>query len=174
MSVLMFRALTTLLVVLATLTTALAREPLDWVPYVNDRFGFSLRYPADVFAPERKSEAGDGEVFVAIRGQGRLLVGAFENRERHNVASYMNLIRTQSYSDYEVSYAPRGQTWFVLSGESNDKVFYEKVMFSCQGRVINSFALVYPVQSKRLFDPIVEVIENTFRPGPGCGGHATR
>jgi hypothetical protein len=41
----MFRALTTLLVVLATLTTALAREPLDWVPYVNDRFGFSLRIP---------------------------------------------------------------------------------------------------------------------------------
>jgi hypothetical protein len=79
----MIRVLATLLVVWATLTTALAREPSDWVPYVNDHFGFSLRYPADVFAPERKSDAGDGEVFVAIRGQGRLLVGAFENREGH-------------------------------------------------------------------------------------------
>ena len=170
----MARALIALLVSLATLATALAREPLDWVTYVNDRFGFSLRYPADVFAPERRSEAGDGEVFVATQGGGRLLVGAFENRDGHSVASYRELIRRQSYSDYEVSYAPRGQTWFVLSGESTDKVFYEKVMFSCQGRVINSFALVYPIERKRQFDPIVERIENTFRPGPGCGGHATR
>ena len=51
------RALVALLVVLAAVATAVAREPLDWVTYVNDRFGFSLRYPADVFAPERRSEA---------------------------------------------------------------------------------------------------------------------
>jgi len=167
----MSRALVALMVFLATVGTAVA---FDWVTYVNDRFGFSLRYPADVFAPERRSEAGDGEVFVATQGHGRLLVGAFENRDGHSVASYRDLIRSQSYADYEVSYAPRGQTWFVLSGESADKVFYEKVMFSCQGRVINSFALVYPIERKRQFDPIVERIENTFRPGPGCGGHATR
>jgi len=167
----MSRALVALMVFLATVGTAVA---FDWVTYVNDRFGFSLRYPADVFAPERRSDAGDGEVFVATQGHGRLLVGAFENRDGHSVASYRDLIRRQSYADYEVSYAPRGQTWFVLSGESNDKVFYEKVMFSCQGRVINSFALVYPIERKRQFDPIVERIENTFRPGPGCGGHATR
>ena len=168
----MLRALATLLVLLATLATALAREP--WVSYVNDRFGFSLRYPADVVDPERRSEAGDGEVFVGIRGHGRLLVGAFENREGHSIASYMNLIRKQSYSDYDVSYAPRGQAWFVLFGENNQKVFYEKVMFNCQGRIINSFALVYPIESKRQFDPIVEGIENTFRPGQDCGNYATR
>ena len=175
----MARVLIALVFLLATFGTALARDALDWVTlnwvtYVNDRFGFSLRYPADVFAPERRSEAGDGEVFVATQGRGRLLVGAFENRDGHSVASYMDLIRRQSYSDYEVSYAPRGQTWFVLSGENSDKVFYEKVMFSCQGRIINSFALVYPIERKRQFDPIVEAIENTFRPGPGCGGYATR
>ena len=50
----------------------------------------------------------------------------------------------------------------------------EKVMFSCQGRIINSFALVYPIESKRQFDPIVEGIENTFRPGQDCGNYATR
>ena len=56
-----------LVFLLAAFGTALAREPLNWVTYVNDRFGFSLRYPADVFAPERRSEAGDGEVFVATK-----------------------------------------------------------------------------------------------------------
>ena len=67
----------------------------DWVPYVNERFGFSFRYPAGLFESQRRT-AGDGEVFVAGRGDGRLLVGAFENADRHNVASYMNYIRRES------------------------------------------------------------------------------
>ena len=156
------------------LSSAAARDRFDWVPYFNERFGFSFRYPAGVFAPERMSERGDGEVFVGAGGEARLLVGAFENTENHTVASYMSFVRRESYASFPVSYAPRGQTWFVLSGESSENVFYEKVMFSCGGRIINSFALMYPVASKRLFDPIVEGIENTFRPGQNCGPHAYR
>jgi hypothetical protein len=37
----------------------------DWVPHVNERFGFNFRYPAGLFESQRRSEAGDGEVFVA-------------------------------------------------------------------------------------------------------------
>ena len=33
----------------------------DWVPYVNEQFGFSFSYPAAMFASERRSEAGDGD-----------------------------------------------------------------------------------------------------------------
>jgi hypothetical protein len=156
------------------LSSAAARDRLDWSPYFNERFGFSFRYPAGVFAPERMSERGDGEVFVAAGGEARLLVGAFENIDSHTVASYMSFVRRESYASFPVSYAPRGQTWFVLSGESSENVFYEKVIFSCGGRIINSFALMYPVASKRLFDPIVEGIENTFRPGQNCAPHAYR
>src|SRR5262245_15600041 len=85
-----------------------AREAFSgWVPYVNERFGFSFHYPAGVFEPERRSEAGDGEVFVGVRGDGRLLVGAFENAHGHSVSSYMNDIRRESYSGYGVDYSPR-------------------------------------------------------------------
>ena len=163
-------------VVVATslLSSAAARDRLEWAPYFNERFGFSFRYPAGVFVPERRSESGDGEVFLAPGGEARLLVGAFENTDGHTVASYMSFVRRESYASFPVSYAPRGQNWFVLSGEGSENVFYEKVMFSCGGRIINSFALMYPVASKRLFDPIVEAIENTFRPGQNCGPHAYR
>ena len=92
----------------------------------------------------RSLQAGDGEVLAGLGGRGRLLVGALENIEGHTVGSYMNLIRQQSYADYGVDYAPRGATWFVLSGENERDVFYEKVIFSCSGRIINSFALIYP------------------------------
>jgi hypothetical protein len=162
-----------LLTCFALAAPAQGREALsDWVPYVNERFGFSFRYPAGVFEPERRTEAGDGEVFAGVRDHSRLLVGAFENADGHTVASYMNYIRRESYSGYDIDYAPRGQTWFVLSGENDQNVFYEKVMFSCRGRIISSFALIYPIASKAMFDPVVEGIEKTFRPGQDCGLYA--
>ena len=127
-----------------------------------------------MFEPELRTETGDGEVFAGVRDHGRLLVDAFENADGHTVASYMNYIRKESYSGFHVDYASRGQTWFVLSGENEQNVFYEKVMFSCRGRIISSFALIYPIVGKAMFDPIVEVIEKTFRPGQNCGPYATR
>jgi hypothetical protein len=168
------RVVTIIVGVLAFMTSTAARDAFEWVPYVNERFGFSFRYPANLFEPERRSEAGDGEVFAGIRGRGRLLVGALRNNDGHSVGSYMNMIRQQSYAGYNVDYAPRGATWFVLSGENDRDVFYEKVIFSCSGRLINSFALIYPIESKREFDPIVEGIEKTFRPGQECGRYAAR
>jgi hypothetical protein len=154
------------------LNSAAARGRSEWVPYFNERFGFRFRYPANVFVSERRSERGDGEVFLAPGGAARLLVGAFENVDGHTVASYMSFVRRESYTEFPVSYSPRGRTWFVLSGETREEVFYEKVMFSCGGRVITSFAIKYSVADKRLFDPIVEGIENTLRAGQNCGSHA--
>ena len=168
------RALTLVVGLISILGSSAARAALEWVPYVNARFGFSLRYPANIFEPERRSGAGDGQVFAGIRGRGRLLVGALENSDGQTVDSYMNMIRQESYAEYKVDYAPRGATWFVLSGQNDRDVFYEKVIFSCSGRIINSFALIYPIQSKREFDPVVEGIEKTFRPGQDCGRYATR
>ena len=49
-----------------------------------------------------------------------------------------------SYADYQVTYRKVSGSWFALSGEGNGKTFYEKVIFSCNGRLINSFAMIYP------------------------------
>jgi hypothetical protein len=166
------RLFSTLVTCIALVGPAQGREALyGWVPYVNERFGFTFRYPAGVFEPERRTEAGDGEVFTDVGGA-RLLVGAFENAGGFSVQSYMNFIRGKSYSGYDIDYAPRGQTWFVLSGENDQNVFYEKVMFSCGGRIVSSFALIYPLASKAAFDPVVEGIEKTFKPAQNCGQYA--
>ena len=168
------RGLIIFLALVASLLNATAREGLGWVQYTNERFGFSFRYPAELFRSERRSETGDGEVLIGADDRGRLLVGAFENAEHHSVASYMQVVRTKSYSTYDVTYSRRGENWFVLSGRNNQNVFYEKVMLSCGGGIISSFALVYPIENKWRFDPVVEGIENTFRPGQDCRRHATR
>ena len=150
-----------------------AMNPGGWQSYRNARFGLSLSYPGKVFQIERTSEAGDGVVFAARGTEARMLVGALPNRDRQTVASYQDVVARKSYSDYQIHYRPKGHTWFVLSGEGDGKIFYEKVIFSCGGRLINSFALVYPAADRRIFDPIVERVEDTFRAGTrGCEGAA--
>ena len=143
---------------------------LDWVDYRNESFGLTLRYPASVFEFERSAEAGDGQLFISKDGRARLLVGALQNSDRHSPRSYQTFISHKSYPGFEIDYAPIGRTWTVLSGKRDGTMFYEKVMFSCGGTVINSFAMLYPVEHRRAYDAIVEEIEDTFRvSSKGCG-----
>jgi hypothetical protein len=137
----------------------------DWVGYRNERFGFRLEYPANVFRIERTSEAGDGRVFAARDGEARLLVGAFANEDKHSPTSYQDFLARNSYADYKISYRPFGDNWLVLSGEGDGRTFYEKVVFSCGGQLISSFALIYPSDQRGVFDPIVARVANSFVPG---------
>jgi hypothetical protein len=107
-------------------------------------------------------------------GRAKLLVGAIENLDDHSPATYQRFLTRQSYPGLRVDYAPVGQNWAVLSGSRGSRMIYEKVMFSCGGRVINSFALVYPLDERQFYDPIVEAIEDSFRPGLArCHDHAS-
>ena len=45
-------------------------------------------------------------------------------------------------------------------------------MFSCAGRLINSFAMVYPTDQRNTFDRVVEGMEKSFRPGRECEDRA--
>ena len=147
---------------------ARAAAPEHWSLYHNERFGLSLLYPGDVFAPDRTAEGGDGQLFSSKDGTAQLLIGGLLNEEGRSPAAYQNYIASHSYASYHIDYRPLGATWFVLSGEGNGKIFYEKVMFSCSGRLINSFALIYSVDQRRSFDAIIERIEHSFRPGQNC------
>ena len=55
---------------------AAAAAAQDWRQYRNERYGFTLQYPADLFVTERAAEAGDGQVFASSDDDARLLVGA--------------------------------------------------------------------------------------------------
>ena len=66
----------------------------------------------------------------------------------------------------EITYQPRGRSWFVLSGYRGDQIYYEKVMFSCGGRVVNILAIAYPTSERGQFDPMLERMEDTFKPKP--------
>ena len=163
-----WRAIVAAVAMLGTLATTVPAEAQGWSVYRNERFGFSLSYPSAIFVVERTAEAGDGQVFSAPGSDARLLVGALINEAGYNAARYQEYIAQQSYGQFTIGYRRLGTNWFVLSGERENQTFYEKVMFTCGGRLINSFALIYPTDKRHIFDPIVERVEDTFRPGRDC------
>lgn len=140
----------------------------EWRQYRNERYGFTLVYPAELLVTERVAEAGDGQVFASSDGEARLLVGALPNESGYTPMSYQQYITRHSYPDYQIDYRRTGGSWFALSGEGGGRIFYEKVMFTCGGRLINSFAIVYPSAQRHIFDPVVERVEDSFRPATDC------
>ena len=164
-----------LLLALTLFVTPAHAERLDWREFRNDKFGLALRIPADVFSRHRASDTGDGDLFTTPGGDAKLLVGVLENVDGHSPGTYQRFIAKSSYPGLRVDYAPVGGSWTVLSGTQGPRIIYEKVMFSCGGRVINSFAMIYPIAERAFYDPIVEAVEDSFRPGTeSCRGHATR
>ena len=171
----MQKLLVTWLALVASVLVANGQGPTDlgWTTYSNPRFGGMLRYPSEVFTSRRASDARDGVLFATSDGSAKLLVGAFENTEGHSPRSYQAFIARESYGGLRVDYAPVGQSWSVLSGTRGDMMIYEKAMFTCGGAVINSFAVVYPIAEREFYDPIVEDIEDSFKPGAAaCDRHA--
>jgi hypothetical protein len=158
------------LAVLAAVTGAAAvseaREATagDWSRYQNERFGFRLEYPANLFYVEHSTVAGDGRVFATRDGQARLLVGALGNEDRHSPKSYQDFLARTTYAHYTITDRALGDDWLLLSGEADGKIFYEKATISCGGKLISSFALLYPADQRGAFEPILARVANSFVP----------
>jgi hypothetical protein len=150
--------------------SALAAAAQDFATYRNERHGFPLSYPATTFTPQPPPASDAGRVFLSRDGNARLLAGALPNAEGLNLRDYRNFVLQQSYPGAAIDYAPMRDNWFVLSGVRNGVMFYERVTFTCGGRLINSWAMLYPAAERRLYDRIVEQVARSYRAGEGnCG-----
>ena len=180
------RALATL-VVTSLLTFAVAspllaeRRDYSWIAFRDGRLGFSFEYPSALFS----AEAGDptdalkdltsrrsGQVFRSRDGKAYLQAAAFENTQRLGAAAYKAQVAGSTYRGTRITYERVGENFFVLSGIRGTDEYYERVTFTCGGRLINVWTMTYPIANRDLYDKIVEEIARTFRPAEGpqsCG-----
>jgi hypothetical protein len=145
----------------------------NWQSFRSERFGYSLLFPADLLRLVSESPDGKNLEFLSQDGKTKLRVLTTLNSDNVSPSQYRAEV-IGKLSDYRsIRYGPRGSSWFVLSGIHGDSIFYQKVMFSCRGRIINAFAMTYPSLEKRDYDPIVTTIEKNFRAssGTGCGAN---
>ena len=163
----------------ANVTPALAKSARtsDWATITNKRFGFQIAYPSEILFPiDTPSGNADGRVLQSQDGRAKLLVATFENADNLSLDAYRDFLLSGNYANSNIDYAPQKARWFVLSGDKGDQTFYERVTFSCGGRLINSWAMIYPTAQKKLYDRILEAVSRTYTAGAGadgnCGGEA--
>ena len=145
---------------------AAAQDRGGLATYRNERHGYSLSYPAAQFIALPQATE-DARLFVSNDDKARLLVGTLENSTNKSLVEYRTFLLGESYAGAKIDYAPVRDSWFVLSGIArNGMMFYQRVTFTCDGRSINSWALLYPEAERATYDRIVEQVHRSYRVGP--------
>jgi len=108
---------------------------------------------------------------ILLRTQdAKFLVGAWDNQDNATPEHFKRWMIANAGGYEEITYQPRGRSWFVLSGYRGDQIYYEKVMFSCRTRIVNILAIAYPIAERDHFDPVVERMEDSFSAARECLG----
>ena len=139
-----------------------------WSHERDAELGFAYSYPSALF----DRIEGDGKpsfhYFVSENSEAKFLVGGWDNSAGQSPESLKRWMLDNVGGYDELTYRPRGRSWFVLSGYRGNAIYYEKVMFSCADRIVSVFAITYPIAQRDLYDPVVERMENAFKPGNRC------
>ncbi len=157
---------------LLAVATAVADEKPDPLPpepnegqlcnsYVNRRFGYKIKFPADLIAG-RHPENGAGRSFSTPDKEFVVYTQAhFIQDERNSLDDYWN-------SEIEalkktITYKKKGKSWYVISGvDVEGHEFYKK--FSVKGGNCAEFTIEYPHAKNKKYDPWVEKIVKSFVP----------
>ncbi len=87
--------------------------------YCNERFEYCLDYPA-VFEPFGSSKSGDGQIFYINGGKIELLVWGSVNGQNRTLEQEKQYIS----QNRKVEYQTINDSFFVISGFENGKVYY--------------------------------------------------
>lgn len=151
---------------LASMTPSLAAR---WATYENARFGYSVRYPADIFTRAQPSENGDGTTLLARSGMARMIVFGGLNALGHDARTMADQLA--GLEDIrEVTYRRVTQEWIVLSGyieapqSEAPVIFYERVEFNADRSAISGFRLEYPTTMRDQIDDLIGPIGRSLTP----------
>jgi hypothetical protein len=145
-----------------------ASAATTWVSEIEPTFGYAYSYPAGTFAPIANDDKPHFRYFASSASDAEFLVGAWQNSKQQTPEAFKRWLIENLGGYDELTYRPRGRSWFVMSGYRGDSIYYEKVMFSCRAVLVNVFAISYPADQRQFYDQVVERMEDSFRPGRNC------
>jgi curved DNA-binding protein CbpA len=148
-----------------------------WTNYRDARFGFALRYPADVFAYEAGPSGENARSFVSRDGAAMLHIFATDNVAGTTLAHYRRSRILERYAGAVFDQVPQRKLGFVLSGTQGDNAFYERVTFACDGRAVLGWQMVFPASQRALYDLLVDEMDRTYtqrtKPNARCSEGST-
>lgn len=163
-------ALFLLPIALASITNVAAqapkREPATakhFKEYFNDRFGFSVDYPAD-FKEQPPPENNDGQEFRSIDEKVQELAWGEYNDILDNVktvSQHQAFDKQMLAKDrWTVTYQPKGSNWYVLSGKKGQRIMYQRTIVGPS--VVQTVRLEYPANLQSDYASIVERIARSL------------
>ena len=127
----------------------------DFDSYYNYRFDFHITYPSFLIAGDEPLN-GDGRVFYSTDNSIILRATGINNVFDESIEDkyYENDIASVTYSRLK-------DNWFVISDYTSDnRIFYQKTVLYNNAFV--TATLIFPVEYKNEFDPIIKRISTTF------------
>jgi hypothetical protein len=148
-----------------------------WTSYRDARFGFALRFPADVFAYEAGPSGEDLRTYVSRDGGAKLHIFAADNVAGISLIRYRRSRMIKHYAGAVFDQVPQRKLGFVLSGIQGDNAFYERVTLTCDGRAIHGWRMIFPVSQRALYDLVVDEMDRTYiqrtKPNARCSEGST-
>jgi len=148
-----------------------------WASYRNARFGFSLRYPADVFAYDVGPSSETMRTFVSRDGGAMLRIFADDNVAGTTLTRYRRSRMEERYAGAVFDPVPQRKFGFVLSGTQGDNAFYEHVTLACDGRAVHGWLMIFPVNQRTLYDLVANEVDRTYaqrmKPNARCSERST-
>jgi hypothetical protein len=137
--------------------TAFAQSNNKWKIYQNVRFGYSISYPSDLLVPRGEADNGDGQVFAGKSAEMRVFGSNLLLNE--TLLKEFNAVVKEHEN---VSYKIYRKNFFVVSGASDGKIFYQKTMAKSSGSFV-TFTIEYDESKRETYDAIVARIVNSFK-----------
>lgn len=142
----------------AFLAVAANAQNANWQTYVNERFGSSIQYPANVFDPQPPPENGDGQRFKARDGAEFTISAAYNVLHDTLQSLEQSLLHPEGGPDdvANVTYRLSKANMLILSRGRGDQIYYDKFLFTKDQETIHHFAIAYPEAEKDTYKPIIE------------------
>lgn len=128
--------------------------------YRNDRFGFSVRYPAGLLHPLPPPQNDDGRRFESDDGRVRMRVSGRHNATGEPMDALWQQARRAWAEEGTITYETQQDSAFIVSGTAADTVFYQKTLL--RDGLVETLELRYPAAMKAAMDSTVSVIAQSF------------
>ena len=126
--------------------------------YANARFGFSLKYPADLLAPQAEADNGDGRAFTGDGAEMRVFGSSMLLNE--TLLKEFNAVVKERGAG--VTYRTYRRNWFVVSALADGRIFYRKTIARPDGTFI-TFQIEYDEARRAVYDRAVAKMVKSFK-----------
>ena len=131
-----------------------------WKFYANVRFNYGVCYPEDLLIPQGEAQNSDGQKFLAKDGASLVVYGQNNSLNEPLKDALQDTASRLAGKSGKVTYKVIKPTWFVVSGQNGQKVFYAKTLYSHDQ--FKSFELVYDNSTAALYEPVIRRLNACF------------